>query len=522
MKRRPIHDQNPPPETRHNFLEGVADGGASLPVLPEIVSERPATSTQASVNADAELCFKDAVELARMIRDKEVSAAEVMTAFLAQINRVNPKVNAICTFIGEEAALRAAKEADERLARGQAPGPLHGLPHAVKDLAATAGIRTTLGSPIYKDFTPAEDALIVQRIKAGGAIVIGKTNTPEFGAGSHTFNPIFGATRNPYDLTKSSGGSSGGAAAALACGMLPLADGSDLGGSLRNPAAFCNVVGFRPSPGRVPVYPSENAWDTLAVLGPMARSVADAALLLSTLAGPDPRAPISIPEPGEKFSRPLDRDFRNVRIAWSRNLGRYPVQPAINEVCDKSRPVFAALGCQVEDGEPDLRDADDIFQTLRAWSFAQSRSQDLERHRDLIKDTVIWNIEQGLKLSGADVSRAELKRTLLYHRVREFMERYEFLVLPVTQVAPFPVEIDWVKEIDGVKMETYIDWMASCYTITVTGLPAISVPCGFTKEGLPIGLQIVGRHRRDFDVLQLAYAFEQATLYGQTRPAIAS
>jgi amidase len=467
------------------------------------------------------ICFQDAVELARMIRVNEISATEVMAAFLAQIERVNPRVNAICTFIGEEAAMRAAREADERLANGHAPGPLHGLPHAVKDLVATAGIRTTFGSPIYKDFVPAEDALLVERLRAAGAIIIGKTNTPEFGAGSQTFNPVFGATRNPYDLGKTCGGSSGGAAVALACGMLPLADGSDLGGSLRNPAAFCNVVGFRPSPGRVPVWPSENAWNPLPVQGPMARTVADAALLLSVLAGPDPRAPISIREPGDVFSRPLDRDFRGVRIAWSRNLRCYPVEPAVSEVCERARPIFAALGCEIEDGEPDFRDADEIFQTLRAWSFAESRAEDFKHHRDRMKDTVVWNIERGLKLSTADVSRAELKRTLLYHRVREFLERYEFLVLPVTQVAPFPVDVDWVREINGVRMETYIDWMATCYAITLTGLPAISVPCGFSNEGLPVGLQIVGRHQQDFAVLQLAHAFEQATQHGKTRPAIA-
>src|SRR5215468_172396 len=456
-----------------------------------------------------ELCFKDAVGLARMIRDKEVSASEVMTAFLSQIERVNPKVNAICSFIGAEAALQAANEADGRLARGEPIGPLHGLPHAVKDLALTAGLRTTFGSRIYKDFIPGEDALFVERLKRAGAIIIGKTNTPEFGAGSQTFNEVFGATRNPYDLSKTCGGSSGGAAVALACGMLPLADGSDLGGSLRNPASFCNVVGFRPSPGRVPSHPVMLAWNMLSVEGPMARTVQDVALLLSVMAGPDDRSPISINEPGSTFSRPLQRDFKGARIAWSRNLGRYPVQPVVNEVCDRVRSVFVELGCQVGDGEPDFSEADEIFQTLRAWSFSQTRGDDFNLHRSLMKDTVVWNIEQGLRLSGMDVARAEAKRTQLYHSVREFMGRYEFLILPVSQVAPFPVETDWVREINGVVMKSYIDWMATCYAITLTGLPAISVPCGFTNDGLPVGLQIVGRHQRDFDVLRLAYAFEQ-------------
>lgn len=469
-----------------------------------------------------DLCFKDAVDLARMIREREVSATETMTAFVSQIERINPQINAICTFIGEEAAMRAAKEADEKLAKGEPVGPLHGLPHAVKDLALTSGIRTTFGSRIYKDFVPGEDALFVERLKQAGAIIIGKTNTPEFGAGSQTFNEVFGATRNPYNLTKTCGGSSGGAAVALACGMLPLADGSDLGGSLRNPASFCNVVGFRPSPGRVPSHPTMLAWNTLPVEGPMARTVQDIALLLSVMAGPDDRSPISINEPGAVFSKPLQRDFKNARIAWSRNLGRYPVQPVVNEVCDNARAVFAELGCQVDDGEPDFSGADEIFQTLRAWGFAQTRGDDFKQYRSLMKDTVIWNIEQGMGLSGQDIARAETQRTQLYHRVREFMRRYEFLILPVSQVAPFSIETDWIREINGVRMESYVDWMATCYLITLTGLPAISVPCGFTEDGLPIGLQIVGRHQRDFDVLQLAFAFEQATQFGKTRPSTAA
>ena len=259
----------------------------------------------------------------------------------------------------------------------------------------------------------------------------------------------------------------------------------------------------------------------LSVEGPMARTVQDAALLLSVLAGPDRRASASIDEPGRVFSRPLERDFRGTRIAWSRNLGRYPVQDGVNEVCDAARSTFGELECEVEEREPDFSGADEIFQVLRAWSFAQTRRGDLEQHRDLIKDTVVWNIEQGLKLSAADVERAEANRAKLIHRVLEFMKRYEFLVLPVSQVAPFPVEVDWVREINGIRMETYIDWMATCYAITVTELPAISVPCGFTKEGLPIGLQIVGRHQREFEVLQLAFAFEQATQHGKVRPRIA-
>jgi len=469
---------------------------------------------------EVELCFKDAIDLARMIRKREVSATEVMTAFYAQIRRINPMVNAICTLISEEDAMSAARRADEQLARKEFCGVLHGLPLAVKDLVLTAGMRTTFGSRIYQDFIPEQDGLFVERLKGAGAIIIGKTNTPEFGAGSQTFNEVFGATLNPYDPARTCGGSSGGAAVALACGMVPLADGSDLGGSLRNPASFCNVVGFRPSPGRVPSWPRFQAWNSLPVEGPMARTVQDLAFMLSVMAGPDPRSPISINEPGWSFSRPLARDFRGIRIAWSRNLGRYPVEPAVTEVCEKARRTFVELGCCVEDGEPDFSDADEIFQVLRATMFASDRAEDLKNHRHLMKETVIWNIEQGQKLSGLDVWRAEVKRTALFHRVREFLERYQYLILPVSQVAPFPIAVEWVNEIDGVKMESYIDWMATCYAITLTGLPSISVPCGFTSTGLPVGLQIVGPSHRDFEVLQLAHAFEQLTQWGKVRPPI--
>ncbi len=470
---------------------------------------------------ETEICFKDAIDLARMIRTRKVTAAEMMAAFLTQIERVNPKVNAICTLVPEE-ALRAAEEADKCIVRGGTTGPMHGLPIAVKDLVLTKGIRTTYGSRIYKDFIPDQDALFVERFKASGAILIGKTNTPEFGAGSQTFNEVFDATRNPYDLTKTCGGSSGGAAVALACGMVPVADGSDLGGSLRNPASFCNVVGFRPSPGRVPAWPTSLVWNPLSVQGPMARTVQDIAFLLSVMAGPDPRVPSSIEEPGSVFLSPLQRDFRGTRVAWSRNLGQYPVQATVTKVCDKARSTFTELGCHVDDAEPDFSDADEIFQALRAWRFAASLADDLKQNRHLMKDTIIWNIEQGLKLNDLDVARAEAKRTKLFHRVREFLERYQFLILPVSQVAPFSVQEEWVKEINGVTMETYIDWMATCYAITLTELPAISVPCGFTPQGLPIGLQIVGRHHKDFEVLQLAYAFEQATQFGRIRPSVAT
>jgi amidase len=467
-----------------------------------------------------DLCFMRATELAARIRARQLSVTEVVQGHLAQIERVNPKVNAIVTLTAER-ALDEARARDAALGRGEPPGPLHGLPVAHKDLVPTRGIRTTYGSPIYRDHVPDEDGLIVERLRAAGAVTVGKTNTPEFGAGSQTFNEVFGRTLNPYDPGKTCGGSSGGAAVALACGMLPIADGSDLGGSLRNPAAFCNVVGVRPSPGRVPVWPRETAWFTLGVQGPMARTVGDAALLLSAMAGPDPRSPIAITEPGERFRAPLARDFRGARVAWSRDLGGLPVDRRVTAVLEAQRATFQTLGCIVEDGEPDLAEAREIFQVWRAWSFASKYGPLLARHRHEMKDTVIWNVEQGLGLSALDLGAAEIKRTELYHRMRRFMERHEFLVLPATQVPPFDVTQPWVTEIEGVRLPTYIDWMRVCSDITVTGHPAISVPGGFTEEGLPVGVQIVGRHQDDWGVLQLAHAFEQATGVWKRRPALA-
>ncbi len=468
-----------------------------------------------------DICFLSATELATLIRTRELSSLEVVEAHLDQIDRVNPKVNAIVTLTAER-ALAHATEADRALARGDAIGPLHGLPVAHKDLELTKGIRTTFGSPIFRDFVPDEDALIVERLKNAGAITIGKTNTPEFGAGSQTYNEVFGETLNPYDTTKTCGGSSGGAAVALACGMVPLADGSDMGGSLRNPANFCNVVGLRPSPGRVPMWPARAGWATMSVGGSMARTVEDAALMLSVIAGPDPRSPISITEPGSLFAHSLARDFRGVRIAWSRDLRGLPVDPAVSAVIGAQRHVFESLGCEIADGEPDFTGADEAFHTLRAWNYALNFGELLEDHRHEMKETVVWNIEKGQRLGGPDLARAEVQRTALFHRIRAFMGTHEFLICPVNQVPPFPVEQRYVDQINGVKMDTYIDWMKSCYYITVAGLPAISVPCGFTPDGLPVGVQIVGRHQDDFGVLQLAHAFEQATGFWQRRPPVAA
>jgi amidase len=467
-----------------------------------------------------ELVFLPAKKLARLIRARKLSATEVMKAFIVQVERVNPKVNAIVTFVPEQ-ALKEAKALDRR----KGPRPLlAGLPIAYKDLLVTKGVRTTFGSPIYADNVPSEDHVLVERLKAAGAITLGKTNTPEFGAGSQTFNQVFGATLNPHDPAKTCGGSSGGAAVAAACGMLPFADGSDLGGSLRNPGNFCNVVGFRPTPGRVPDYPADEAWATLPVLGPIARTVEDAAFLLSAMAGPDIRSPISITEPGAVFARPLARNFGKVRVAWSADLGGLPVDRRVRRVLEAQLKVFESLGCIVEQAEPDFAGADEAFQALRAVRYVLKYGPLLLQHRAKLKDTVIWNIEQGLRLDAGRIARALALRTDLYRRMREFMRRYEFLLLPVNQVPPFPVSQAYVREIEGVKLETYIDWMKTCWYITLTGHPAISVPAGFTDDdpALPVGLQIVGRYRDDFGVLQLAHAFEQETRIGTRRPALAA
>jgi amidase len=471
--------------------------------------------------ADSQLCFLPATTLVKRIRDRDVSVEEVMRAHLEQIERVNAQVNAIVTLLPER-ALEEARAADRALARGEGSGALFGLPVAHKDLVETKGIRTTFGSPLYRDYVPDRDALIVERLRRAGAITLGKTNTPEFGAGSQTFNEVFGETRNPFDLSKTCGGSSGGAAVALACGMLPIADGSDTGGSLRNPASFCNVVGFRPSPGRVPSWPASLGWSTLSVQGPMARTTRDAALMLSAIAGPDPRSPIAIREPGELFRGPLERDFQGVRVAWSRDLGGLPVDPRVTATLEGQLTVFEDLGCIVEEVEPDFGDADEIFKVLRAWRFESAYGELVANHGDQVKDTVVWNVEEGAKLTGPQLSRVEKKRTELFERLHDFMERYAFLLLPVSQVPPFEIEKRYVTEIAGNTMETYIDWMKSCYFISATGHPALSVPAGFTVEGLPIGLQIVGRHQDDLGVLQLGHAFESATGFWKQKPALAS
>lgn len=464
-----------------------------------------------------------ASELAAHIRARQLSCVEVMEAHLRRIEQINPLVNAIVTLVPEQ-ALAAARAYDAALAAGTAPGPaeapLLGLPVAHKDLQETRGLRTTYGSPIFADYVPDFDALLVERLRRAGVICLGKTNVPEFGAGSQTFNPVFGATRNPYDLEKTCGGSSGGAAVALACRMLPIADGSDVGGSLRNPASFNNVVGLRPTPGRVPSWPDPAPYLPLAVDGPLARTVTDVALMLTALAGPDPRAPLSLDSPAAALSVPLERDLRGLRIAWSTDLGGLPVDRRVVALVDAQRSTFEALGCVVETATPDLADAEEIFLTLRAFRLELALGTLLDHHREQLKPALAWNIEVGRNLSGPQVGRAMRLHSTLLARLRDFFARYDALVLPVSQVPPFPVEQPYVTEIEGVQLENYLEWMRSCYLISITGRPAIAVPAGFTAEGLPVGLQIVGQPRDEVGLLQLAYAYEQATNFWRQAPPL--
>ena len=509
--------------SRRDFgrLLGVAAVAGSLPTLglrSEIATPQlPSTgAAMPSVSGD-ELCNLTAVDLAARIRSKHVSAREVMQAHLDRIARVNPRINAIVTLVADR-AMDGAKKADEAQARGEPLGPLHGLPVAHKDLVATAGIRTTRGSLIYRDDVPTKDALIVTRIRAAGAITLGKTNTPEFGAGSHTFNRVFGATHNPYDLTTTVGGSSGGAAASLRCGFVPIADGSDTGGSLRNPAAWNNIVGLRPSPGRVAH--EHGTWSPLSVSGPMGRTVADVALFLSAIAGPHPGDPLSLPESGSRFAAPLERRFKGVRVAWWKGLGGIPFEPEIVSVVNANRRIFEELGCIVEEAEPDFTGVGEAFPALRHQSYYTDYSQLAREHPELVKETIKWEIAEAARQSAVDIARASKLQDDMWEQSRRFFEKYDYFVLPVTQVSPFDATTEYPTSINGTKLETYIDWMRSCWYVTFMASPAVSVPAGFTKGGLPVGIQIVGRARDDWGVLQMANAFEEATKFGRLGPVL--
>jgi amidase len=499
---------------RRQFI-AAAGAAAAVVAAPAALAQ-----TAAPKPRGLEICYMKASELAARIRRKELSAVEVMTAFLDRIDAVNPKVNAIVAMVSREDALKLARQADADLAAGKPVGKFHGLPWAVKDTEDVVGFPTTKGAIPLKNYFPKADSLVVERLRAAGALFIGKTNTPEFAAGSNTINPVYGPTLNPYDLTKTCGGSTGGGAVAVVTGMLPMADGSDTGGSCRNPGAWNNIIGFRPSMGRVPYDFPVGFLLRLPTVGPMARDAADAAFQLSVIAGPDYRDPVSHLDDPLMFTKPLDRDFKGTKVAWTPNLGYLEVDTEIVSVTGSSVPVLKNLGCVVDNAHPDMPDVFETNRMLRGLMFAFQLSSMTPEQRGQIKQSVRWDAAQGEALSGMDVAMAEYKRANIVRNVNKFMETYEFLVLPVTQVPPFAVNQEYPTEINGKKMRSYLEWMEIVYAITLTGLPAISVPCGFTAAGLPVGLQIVGRRNDDFGVLQLAHAFEKATKHYERRPTL--
>lgn len=467
-----------------------------------------------------DLCLLPAVELARRLRARELSARELLEASFARRDAVDPLLNAIVTRDDDRARTRAA-ELDDALVRTGPVGPLHGLPVAHKDLLPTRGLRTTWGSTLLADVVPAEDAVLAERVHRAGGVRVGKTNVPEFGAGSQTTNRLFGPARNPYDPSRTPGGSSGGAAVALATGMVALADGSDMGGSLRNPASFCNVVGLRPTPGRVPNVPAADAWYDLSVLGPMGRCAADAALLLGAVAGPHGADPYALGGDGAAFLAPLDRDLTGVRVAWGGTLG-LPYDPEVLAAFAAARPRVELLGLCLEEAEPDVRGADEVFRVLRGWHLATTIGDLVERGGDAVAQVVRDNVAHGRTVTAQQLAAAQQRRTALLASTARFFAAHDFLLLPVSQVVPFDVHTTWPRVVGGEPMPDYLGWMRSAYLISVLRLPAASVPAGFTPDGLPVGLQVVGRPGDDLGVLQLCAGLEQVLRAGERTPDIAA
>ena len=473
---------------------------------------------------DDEITRLSATALSEAIHDGRASSMRVMQAYLNRIERLNPAINAIISLRDTESLLAEAAACDAELAAGTSRSWMHGMPIAIKDLCEVKGIRCTYGSPIFADFVPEKDELMVERIRAAGAIIIGKTNTPEQGLGSQSYNPVHGTTKNPYDLTKTVGGSSGGAAAALSAHLLPIADGSDMMGSLRNPAAFNNVVGFRPSYGRIPVsLKLELFMGQLSVLGPMGRTVRDTAALLSTQAGYDPRDPHSLAT--EDLTPDENRDFSGARIAWLGDLGGYlPFEPGVLDLCRSTLPVFEKLGCTVDDVVPDY-DMADVWRswtTLRSWLTANGQRDNYDDpvRRALLKPEMVWEIERGLDMTAREVHFASKRRSAWYQALLALFERYDYLILPSAQVFPFDATTHWPKEVGGRTMDTYHRWMEVVIPASMAGLPVAAMPAGFGANGLPNGIQIIGRPRADKAVLELALAYEAATDWLGMRPKV--
>jgi amidase len=491
-------------------LAALAMGGVAVPILA------------AAKSPGADITGLDAVSLRRLIQARQLSCVEVMNAYLERIDALNPKVNAIVALQDRPSLIREAQVCDAQLARGEKTGPLHGFPHAVKDLTPVKGIAYTQGSPIFRDTIAASDALPAERLRRAGVIFIGKTNTPEFGLGSHTFNPVYGATRNAYDPTRSAGGSSGGAAVALALDMIPLADGSDYGGSLRNPAGWNNVYGFRTSIGRVPTHGKDDWLPSMGVTGPMARTVADLALLLSVQAGYDARAPLSMESAGDLFGGRLGANIKGKRIAWAGDFkGAVPYAPGVLDTCRQALKAFDALGCHVEEACPayPIDKVWDTFVKLRGWQQGGAIAAYAAdaRTRSLLKPEALFEIEQGAKLSAYEVSALSAIRTEWSQAVRQFFERYDYWIMPTAQTFPFPVEDRWPASIAGTPMRTYHEWMKAVCLVTMSGCPALAAPAGFGPEGLPMGLQIIAPVHQELACLQLAFAYENASKAQQFR-----
>jgi amidase len=466
------------------------------------------------VNEPDPITALSACELSEAIHARRVSCREVMAAYLDRIEALNPAYNAIVSLQPRDGLLGEADAHDARLAGGQDLGRLHGFPMAIKDLAETAGVRTTWGSPLFAANVPAEDSLMVARMRRAGGIVIGKTNTPEFGLGSSTYNRVFGITRNAVDPTRTAGGSSGGAAVSLVLRLQPVADGSDMMGSLRNPAAFNGIFGFRPSAGRVPGGPPASGFiDEMSTAGPLGRTVRDLAMLLSVQAGPDPSTPLSLADPGEAFAGPLDADPRGLRIGWLGDLDGYlPVEPGILAACEQGLGRLESLGCVVEPASLGFAPerAWEAWITLRSWLIA-GHYVDLYRddaQREQLKPELDWEIERGLRLGGPEVHAANLERTAVHRHLLRLFERFDALVLPTSQVWPFAAELDWPKTIGSVTMDTYHRWMEVMILATLGGLPALSVPVGSNAAGWPMGMQLIGPPRADLAVLRLGHAYE--------------
>jgi len=468
-----------------------------------------------------DLCFTGATELVRLFRARAVSPLEAMQALLARIDAVNPRINAIVTLVREE-ALAGARRATAALKRSATLGPLHGVPVAIKDVTLTKGIRTTFGSTLFADHVPDVDALSVERLRAAGAIIVGKTNTPEFAYGPNTFNDVFGATRNPWNPARTAGGSSGGAGAALATGMVPIAEGTDLGGSLRGPASFCGVVGFRTTPGLVPRYPETMAWDTYSVAGPMARTIADTARMLTVMAGPDDRSPISYPVDTAAFERAVKGPtVKRWRIAWSPDLGKLlEVDPEVAAVCADAVATFRALGARVEEASPDMSEVPEIVRLTRGLLMVARHAEKLEKHRERLQAGLVRNTDEGLALTPREIADGEILRSRLWQRVRAFLDTRDLLVTPTMAVPPFPIEQPHAMAIAGRPVGSAMQRSYLTYAFSVLGLPAISIPAGFTRDGLPVGLQLVGRRRGEAMVLRAAAAFEAARPWAHLRPPI--